>query len=127
MIAKQKPRTDIHIRQECIPVGCVPSAAVAVLGGVCLSACWDTPQVWAWRHPPGCGPGDTPPGVGLETPPQVWAWRHPSVGLKTQPGDLLQGMLGYHLQCMLGYPNPPVNRITDTCKNITLPKLRCGR
>ena len=22
---------------------------------------------------------------------------------------------------------PPVNRITDTCKNITLPQLRCGR
>ena len=26
--------------------------------------CW----VWAWR-PPGCGPGDTLLGVGLETPP----------------------------------------------------------
>ena len=60
-------------------------------GGVCLSACWDTPlgvgletpQVWAWTppwcgpgHPPRCGPEDpprpdpsTPPlGVGLETP-----------------------------------------------------------
>ena len=24
------------------------------------------------------------------------------------------------------YP-PPVNRITDPCKNITLPQLRCGR
>ena len=24
-------------------------------------------------------------------------------------------------------PAPPVNRITDTCKNITLPQLRCGR
>ena len=24
----------------------------------------------------------------------------------TPPGDLLQGMLGYHLQCMLGY-HPP--------------------
>ena len=24
------------------------------------------------------------------------------------------------------YP-PPVNRITDACKNITLPQLRCGR
>ena len=22
---------------------------------------------------------------------------------------------------------PPVNRITDACENITLPKLRCGR
>ena len=23
--------------------------------------------------------------------------------------------------------DPPVNRITDTCKNINLPQLRCGR
>ena len=53
----------ISTKQECIPVGCVPSAAVAVgggagclpggvcpgdvsaWGGVCPSACWDT-------HPP---------------------------------------------------------------------------
>ena len=37
----------------------------------------------------------------------------------TPPRDLLQGMLAYLLQCMLGY-TPPVNRITHTCKNITL-------
>ena len=29
---------------------------------------------------------------------------------------LVQGMLGYH--------PPPVNRITDTCKNVTFPQLR---
>ena len=118
-----------------------------------------------YTTPPGVGL-ETPPGVGLETPP----WPNPStsnlgVGLETPqetcckgcwdttlPGDLLQGMLGYHLQGMLGYhpspppprpsarhawipptmhagisPPPPVNRITDTCKNITLPQLRCGR
>ena len=59
----------LYNKRECIPVGCVPPAAVAICwGGVCLSAIWDTdPQVWAWR-PPGCGPGD-PPDVGLETPP----------------------------------------------------------
>ena len=77
--------------QECIPVGCVLPAALAVHGEVCLSACWDTqptpgvgletalgmgletPWVWAWR-PPRCGPGDpsdpsaSPLGVGLESP-----------------------------------------------------------
>ena len=38
-------------RPECIPVGCVPPAAVAVLGGVCLSACWETtPPPWTDRH-----------------------------------------------------------------------------
>ena len=45
-----------QIKQECIPVGCVPPAAVAVCwGSVCLSACWDTPpspQVWAWTPAP---------------------------------------------------------------------------
>ena len=36
----------IYWQQECIPVECVTSAAVAVgEGGVCLSACWDTPPV----------------------------------------------------------------------------------
>ena len=53
-----------HHRQERIPVGCVPPAAVA---GVSASvACRDT------RTPPGLGL-DTPLGVGLETTPQVWA------------------------------------------------------
>ena len=50
-------------KQECIPVGCVPPAAVAVQGV-------------STRHPR----EQTPPG----------------------PGTPLQGMLGYHLQCMLG-------------------------
>ena len=66
--------------------------------------------------PPRCGPGDHhPPGVGLETPPRpgpstspwVWAWRPAwHAGIPPPPGDL-QGILGYHLQCMLGYHPPP--------------------
>ena len=55
---------------------CGLPAAVAVCwgggGGVCLNACLDT-------HTPGCGPGDTPLGVGLETPP--------GVGLETPQPD----------------------------------------
>ena len=54
------------LQQECIPVGCVPSAAVTVSGG------------WVSR------------------------------GVCVCPG-------GVH---------PPVNRITDRCKNITFPQLR---
>ena len=72
----------------------------------------ETPQVWAWRppgygsgDPHGCGPGD-PPSVGLETPlpGQIPQLLPPGVGLETckacwdtTPGDLLQGILGYHL------------------------------
>ena len=103
--------------QECIPVGCVPPSAVAV-GGVCLSACWDPHLgVGLETNPPRCGPGDPPP-----------QGQTPQLG----PGDL-QGMLGYHhppwrpATRHAGIPSPPANRITDTCKNITLPKLRCGR
>ena len=55
-----------------------------LLGGVCLSACWDTPlQAWTWTPP---GPGH-PLGLGLDTPAHV-------------------------------------NRMTDRCKNITIPQLR---
>ena len=91
--------------QECIPVGCVPPAAVTISWGVCLSACWDT-------HPARCGPGDLPLGVGLETPqgwawrpPWVWAWRPPRPDPWTppwvwawrppRPDHSRHGMLGY--------------------------------
>ena len=54
----------------------------------------ETPQVWAWRSPPWLDPSTSPLGVGLETCKAC---------LDTPSGDLLPGMLGYHLQCMLGY------------------------
>ena len=88
------------LEQECIPEGSLPPVAVAVCGGggVCLSACWDTPpgplgtpQVWAWRSPR-WGPGD-PPGQTPQPPPWVWAWRPPIPGQTPQlppgfrPGD----------------------------------------
>ena len=91
-----------------------------------------SPWVWAWRLPLARSPSTSPLdvrletplprspstsslGVGLETPPQpdppqlppwVLAWkpaRH--AGIPPPPRDL-QDMLGYHLQCMLGYPHP---------------------
>ena len=106
-------------RQECIPVGCVPSAAVAVRGGVSTPppgteqtppGCrpprsrppwvWggrlprpDPPQlppwVWAWRPPQ---PWPDPPKL----PPWVWAWKPARYAGIPPPGYLLQGMLGYH-------------------------------
>ena len=86
-----------------------------------------TPRVWAWR-PPRCGPG--------ETLPLVWAWRPPWPDPSTstpwvwawKPHPLLQGMLGYHLQCILGYHLPPTHGQTDTCKNININiNFVCGR
>ena len=67
------------------------------------------------QHPP---PGaDTPPWD--QTPPRAdtsppgadTAWEQTSPGSRHPPGA----------------DTPPVNRITDVCKNITLPQLRCGR
>ena len=110
-----------YCKQECIPVGCVPPAAVAVHRGVCLSACWDTHPPWCWPgDPPGCGPGvpprcgpGDPPGQTPQLPPWVWALR--------PPGNL-QGMLGYHLQCMLGY-HPLWTEWQTGAKILPCPKL----
>ena len=67
---------ELIVEQECIPVGCVPSAAVAVFfGGGEVSA------------------GGVYPGVSAQ----------------------------------LGGVCPPLDRMTDRCKNITLPQLRCRR
>ena len=102
-----------HVQQECIPLGCVPPAAVTVHG-------WSA-SVHAMIHPPGVGletpPGvdlETLPGVGLETSPACGPgdppWPDPStsplgVGLETPPGDL-QSMLEYHLHA--GISPPPM-------------------
>ena len=71
-----------------------------LLVGVCLSACWDTPLGVDLETPP---PVQTP-----QLPPWVWAWRPARyVGIPPPPTQDLQGMLGYHLQWMLGIPAPP--------------------
>ena len=68
------------MEQECIPVGCVPSAAGGVcLGGVCPGA--------------ECLPGGVSAQGGMVCIPSC------------TEADI-----------------PPVNRMTDRCKNITLPQ-----
>ena len=71
-------------KQECIPVGCVPSAAVAICWG-CL---------------PQCMLEYTPPDLGLDTIPLPWADTSPGPGPRhtTGPGPR--------------HPPPPVNRMT---------------
>ena len=85
--------SNYKFKQECIPVGCVLPASVAIMGGLHTHRHtpleqvppWSrhppgagTPWVWAWR-PPRCGPGDpwpdpstSPLGVGLETCKTCW-------------------------------------------------------
>ena len=48
--------------------------------------------------PPGYGSGDPPPSQTPQPPPWLWVWRHPTV-----------------------------NRMTDTCKNITFTNFVCRR
>ena len=92
-------------------------------GSVSVHAGIHTPWVWAWR-PPWCGPGDPlvlawrPSWPDPSNSPRVWAWkpaRHG--GIPPLPPET---------SCKACWDTPPVNRITDTCKNITLPQPRCG-
>ena len=87
---KHKPRTKLWIRnflsQECIPVGCVPSAicwggggsasvhaGIHPLGLGLEKPPWPDPPT----SPPGPGPGDPPTSQTPQPPPCVWAWRPP--------------------------------------------------
>ena len=83
-----------------------------------------------------CGPGDLQGMLGYHPPETCKAcWdtipRRPARHAGIPPPGDLQDMLGYHppetcKACWDTTPSP-VNRITDTCKNITQPQLRCGR
>ena len=111
-----KSGTQNDIKQECIPVGCVLPAAVAVCwGGVCHSACWDTPPRpgpgqplrGLGLEPSGVGLDSLPPGVGLETL-WVWACRDPlGVGLETPPARPPNLPLVWAWRPPGQLPNPP--------------------
>ena len=110
-------------KRECIPVGYVPPASQGVSTAPPPRADPGTPLDVGLETQLARSPSTSPLGMGLETPrpdppqlpPLVWTWepaRHAGIPPHL-PGDLLQGMLGYHLQCMLGYhPSPRVDRHT---------------
>ena len=82
--------------------GCLLWGVYLVLGGVCAGGC----LLWGVSAPGGC----LLPG-GCTWSGGVCSW-----------GVVCVCLLPGGCQVL-----PPVNRITDTCKNITLPQLRCGR
>ena len=132
----------IHWKQESIPVGCIPPAAVAITGGLHTHPRAGTPpeQAPPWsRHPPeqapppsqiplnfplGCGPGPDPP----QFPPWLWAWtRSPSTSpwlwAWTPPSQI---PLNFPLGCgpenpqgMLGYHPPRPETCYKACWDTT--------
>ena len=101
-------RYALFCKQACIPVGCIPSSAVANCeGGGCLPQCMlrytDTPLSLGLDtlprpgplHCPRPGPGH-PPGLGLDTPwlglntRQAWAWTPPGPGPEHPPRPRLE-------------------------------------
>ena len=79
-------------------------------------------QLWEGGLPQ-CMQGYIPPGVGLETPSRVWAWRPPQWVWAWKPARHagIHPPLETCKACWDTTP-PPVNRMSDRCKNITLPQ-----
>ena len=81
------------------------------------------------------GPGGCVPGPGGHLVPWGCTWsrgvylvRGGVPGPRGVPGPGgVPGPRGVSAPGLGGVCVPPVNRMTDACKNITLPQLRCGR
>ena len=114
-----------NVKQECIPVGCVPAARWPY-AGVCFLEGGLLPGggVYVRGGVPAWG-GYLPRGMylpGWGVPAQeggIPAWEVYLPRGVYLPGGVCSGGALRHI--------PPVNRITHTCKNITLAQLRCGR
>ena len=108
-----------QVKQECIPVGCVPSAAVAVCWGVCPGGCLPRGNTW----------GMSAQGVSAWGGVCRAGWLLGDVcweggcllGGVCPGGCLPRGCVSQHAPLA---DTPPVERMTDRCKNITFPQLR---
>ena len=87
------------------------SRGVYLLGGYT----WSQGCTWSGDGVPGLGGWCTWSGGGTWLGVYLVQGGVPGPGGMAAPGP---GDVRY---------SPPVNRMTDVCKNITLPQLRCGR
>ena len=109
------------MKQECLPVRCVPSAAVAVCRGV--SPGGELSAQWGCLPGSGVCPGSVCPGGFM--PRGVCPEGCLPRGCLPQK-CLPKGVSGRGCVCTgRCLPAPPVNRMADACENITLPQLRC--
>ena len=97
-------------KQECIPVGCVPAdrrpyAGVCFQGGRGVSA-----------------PGGVLHSRGVCSKGGVWSGGVCSGGVSGRGGSPCRGGLARRTPPGWENPSPPVNRMTNKCKNITLAK-----
>ena len=110
------------LKQECIPVGCLPAASrpyagvcfggvSAWSGGCLLPGGWCLPGLGGWCLP---GPGGCLPGGGV-----VSAWSRGGGVCLVRGGLPCPGGL-VSQYALRQTPSPPVNRMTNRCKNITL-------
>ena len=151
---KHLVRCDLNIKQECIPVGCVPAARWPYSGGGYLvpggymvpgvylvqGGCTWSQGECTWARGvylvqgvylvPGGAPGLG--GVSVRYTPQDQT-RYTPPGDQTRYTPLGPDQV-HPPGTRPGTPHPgpdqvhpPVNRITDRCKNITLAQLHCGR
>ena len=86
------------VKQECIPVGCVPSAAVAISPGGCgsasvhagIPALLDQAPSWT-RYPPGPGtPGSRPPWRPVARHAGIPPAMHAGIAHPPRPGTPLR-------------------------------------
>ena len=110
--SRQKKYRKFTKRQECIPVGCVPPACCPYLPACTVpGGC-----TWSWAAylvPGGCtclGGVPGPGGVYLRG------------GIPGHGGCTWSGLGVYLPEEYLPRYSPPVNRMTNRCKNITLPQ-----
>ena len=119
----------IKIKQECIPAGCVPPAHWPYL--VVSHAC--PPQ--ATMHPPEqprmppLEQPHMPPWSNHACPPREQPCMPPRATRHAPPEQpcMPPGATTHAPPPQQPRTPPPVNRMTNRCKNITLPQLRCGR
>ena len=103
----------IH-NKKCIRAGCVLSTAVAICRELCARERGCLPRGWG-----------VCPGGGVSA--RVVSARGVSVqreGVYPEGGCLPRGCLPRE---GVSARHPPMDRMTDACKNITLPQLRCGQ